>query len=99
MKIGKYEFDSLEQANLKISSLGEGHRHTVVKLGNIKLEEGEYDVNGDTIKEPVYSVKYSVDVLFIGVDSHPYGWKSYSVQIDGEGVHGFLGVKYQENKF
>ena len=99
MKIGKYEFDSLEQANLKINSLSEGHKHTVVKLGNIVLEKGEYDVNGDVVKEPVYSVKYSVDVLFIGVDSHPYGWKSYSVEIDDEGVHGFLGVKYQENKF
>jgi len=39
MKIGKYEFDSLEQANSKINALGEEHNHTIVKLGNIVLEQ------------------------------------------------------------
>ena len=62
MKIGKYEFDSLEQANTKINALGEEHKHTIVKLGNIVLEQGEYDEDGNVVVEPVYSDKYSVDV-------------------------------------
>ena len=98
MKIGKYEFDSLEQANSKIKGLGEEHKHTIVRLGNIVLEQGEYDEEGNVVVEPVYSTKYSVDVMWIGIDSHPYGWATKSVDIDSEGVHGFAGVCYQENK-
>jgi hypothetical protein len=29
---------------------------------------------------------------------HPYGWKSYAIDIDNEGMHGFMGVSYLENK-
>ena len=29
---------------------------------------------------------------------HPYGWKSYSIDIDDEGLHSFYGIKYQELK-
>ena len=29
---------------------------------------------------------------------HPYGWKSKAISLDDEGVHGFFGVKYQDNK-
>ena len=53
IKVSKYEFDSEEQAIGKINALPsikdeEGndvpsHKHTVVKLGNIVLEQGEYD--------------------------------------------------------
>jgi hypothetical protein len=33
------------------------------------------------------------------VAEHPYGWKSAAVgNIDGNGVHSFYGVDYQENK-
>jgi hypothetical protein len=99
MKIGKYEFDSLEQANSKIKGLGEEHPHTIVKLGNILLEQCEYDDEGNTTKEAVYSLKYSVDVMWIGIESHPYGWATKSVDIYSEGVHGFSGVSYQDNKF
>ena len=98
VNIGKYEFDSLEQANSKINSLDEDHKHTIVKLGNIVLEQGEYDEEGNVTKEAVYSLKYSVDVMWIGIESHPYGWATKSVDIDSEGVHGFAGVCYQENK-
>ena len=81
MKIGKYEFDSLEQANSKINALGEEHNHTIVKLGFL-----------------ADSTKYSVDVMWIGIESHPYGWATKSINIDTEGVHGFAGVNYQDNK-
>ena len=33
---------------------------------------------------------------------HPYGWKTYSVDSkipEGEGLHSFAGINYQENKF
>jgi hypothetical protein len=53
MKISKYEFDSQEAAELKIAALPHAtdedgneyatHSHTIVKLGNIVLEKGEYD--------------------------------------------------------
>ena len=29
---------------------------------------------------------------------HPYGWKSYSIDIDDEGLHSFYGIKYQDLK-
>ena len=98
MKIGKYEFDSLEQANSKIKGLGEEHNHTIVKLGNIVLEQGEYDEEGNITKEAVYSLKYSVDVMWMGLEKHPYGWGTKAIEIESEGVHGFAGVSYQENK-
>ena len=98
MKIGKYEFDSEAQANSKINALGEEHNHTIVKLGNIVLEQGEYDEDGNVVVEPVYSTKYSVDAMWIGIDKHPYGWGTKAIDIESEGVHGFAGVNYQENK-
>ena len=49
---------------------------------------------------------YLVDVLWRDLEAdeneeidHPYGWKSYEVDIDNEGIHGFLGLKYQDLKF
>jgi len=80
-KIGKYEFDSLEQANTKINALGEEHNHTIVKLGFL-----------------ADSTKYSVDVLWQGIESHPYGWATKSVDGGWKCVHKFAGVSYQENK-
>ena len=118
IKVSKYEFDSEEQALSKINALRsvkdeEGnyvpsHKHTVVKLGNIVIEQGEYDDKGDETKAPVLSEKYHVDVLWKDIEEtdeegnvtidHPYGWKSYALDLDSEGMHGFMGVSYQENK-
>ena len=115
-KVGKYEFDSLEQAESKINALGittdeDGntyptHKHCVVKLGYIVLEQGEYNEDGEETKAPVLSDKYHLDVLWKGLESdedgaydHPYGWKSYSVNIDGNGVHSFMGLDYNLYKF
>lgn len=133
MKIGKYSFDSREQAQTKIDALGTAtdedgneyptHKSTIVQLGNIVLEQGEYDEEGEEITAPVLSDKWHLDVLWQeeqikSVDEeavvdedgkivtpevvsydHPYGWKSYAVDIDGDGVHSFFGLNYDSLKF
>jgi hypothetical protein len=116
IRIAKYEFDSKEQAETKIKALGTAtdengneyptHKHTIVHLGNIVLQQGEYDEDGNETVAPVLSDKWHVDVLWKDLESdedgtidHPYGWKSYSVDIDGDGVHSFLGLSYNAHKF
>jgi len=106
--IGKYEFNSLEQAESKINALPSivdedgnnhpAHKHTIVKIGFITIQDGTYDEEGNVLTEPVLNDKYSVDVLWKDLDSHPYGWSSYSIDLDSEGVHGFMGASYIENK-
>ena len=109
IKIAKYEFDSKEQAETKIASLGtatdmEGneypsHPHTIVQLGYIVLQQGTYDEDGNELTAPVLSDKWHVDALFNGLDEHPQVWESYAVEIDGDGVHSFLGLSYNAHKF
>ena len=116
IKIAKYEFDSKEQAETKINALGTAedengneyptHKHTIVHLGNIVLQQGEYDEEGNETVAPVLSDKWHVDVLWKDLEAdedgtidHPYGWKSYAVDIDGDGVHSFLGLSYNAHKF
>ena len=109
INIGKYEFDSKEQAETKIKALGvktdengveyPTHKHTIVQLGHIVEQQGEYDADGNETKAAVLSDKYHVDALWKGIDDHPYGWKSYVVDIDGDGVHSFLGLSYNSYKF
>jgi hypothetical protein len=115
MYIGKYAFNSKEQAQEKIDALGTGideqgneyptHKHSIVELGNIVLEQGEYDESGEEVSAPVLSDKWHLDVASYDEDGnlieadHPYGWKSYAEEIDGDGVHSFFGLKYNELKF
>lgn len=109
MKLAKYQFDSKEQFETKFKALGveinkdgnevPNHPHVAVHLGHIVIEQAEYDDEGVITKEAVYSTKYAVDMAFFGLDAHPYGWKSYSIDVVGEGVHSFAGVSYQDNKF
>ena len=119
-KIGKYEFDSLVQADSKINALGTrttelgdvvpSHNHIIVRLGYIVLEQGEYNESGEQTKAPVLSDKYHVDVLWKGLEpkdaeaevleyDHPRGWKTYSVNIEDNGVHSFMGLDYNLYKF
>lgn len=103
IKIGKYKFNDKEQAESKIIGLGvyededgdiyPNHDHTVVKLG--------YEV----LEDESFGEKYLVDVLWKdleededGVIDHPYGWKSYSVDVEENGLHSFLGLDYQSLK-
>jgi len=132
IKIAKYEFDSREQAETKIDALGTAtdedgneyptHKSTIVQLGNIVLEQGEYDEDGEETVAPVLSDKWHLDVLWkeeqiktvdeeavlddegmivtpevVSYD-HPYGWKSYAVEIEGDGVHSFFGLSYESLK-
>ena len=107
MKIGKYEFNSQEQAKTKIEGLGvetdengntyPTHNNTIVELGYITLEQGQYDEDGNVIVEPVLSDKYSVDVLWQDGEE-AYGWKSYRIDVEENGLHGFAGLNYQEHK-
>jgi hypothetical protein len=109
IKIAKYEFDSKEQAETKINALGTAtdengneyptHKHTIVHLGHIVEQQGQYDEDGNETVAPVLSSKYHVDVLWKGIEEHPYGWKSYAVDIDDDGVHSFLGLSYNAHKF
>ena len=109
IKIAKYEFDSREQAETKIDALGTAtdedgneyptHKHTIVQLGNIVLEQAVIDEDGEIETEAVLSEDWHVDVLWKDIDDHPYGWKSYAVDIDGDGVHSFLGLSYNAHKF
>tara|TARA_R110000744_G_scaffold185130_1_gene304542 strand:- start:139 stop:666 length:528 start_codon:yes stop_codon:yes gene_type:complete len=84
------------------------HSHTVVKLGYITIESGQYDADGNETKAPVLYDKYCIDVLWkdleetdedgnVSID-HPYGWKSYAIDLNNEGVHSFFGVEYLDNK-
>jgi hypothetical protein len=81
------------------------HKHTVVELGLEQLSENIYDEEGELLHEAVYGTDYLVDVLWYNLEeeedgsiNHPYGWASYSVNVSEEGIHGFLGLSYQELK-
>ena len=99
MNISKYEFTSKEQAQTKIDALGIETNHAIVTLGHIVLESAIFDENGEVITEAVLSTGYHLDVMWIGLTDHPYGWKSYNVDLTSEGSHGFAGVSYLANKF
>jgi hypothetical protein len=107
-KIGKYEFDSREQAQTKIDALGTAtdedgneyptHKNTIVHLGNIVLEQGEYDEEGEEITAPILSENYCVDVLWNDKeDISIQDWSAYEVIVEGEGVHSFFGLSYSAN--
>lgn len=108
MKTGKYQFKNKAEATKKIKSLGTAkdedgneyptHKHTIVNLGNIVLENGEYDSEGKEIKEAILSKFWHVDALWIDEKTHPYGWAKNSIDIGGNGVHSFLGLDYNSLK-
>lgn len=108
MKIGKYEFNSKKQADTKIKSLGTAtdedgnvyptHKHAIAHLGHLLISAELLDEDGEVIQDAVYSNKHAVDVMWQDLEKHPKGWKTYSVDITTEGVHGFAGVSYLENK-
>ena len=132
MRISKYEFKSKKLAQKKIDALGTAtdengneyptHKSTIVQLGNIVLEKGEYDEEGEEVTAPVLSDKWHLDVAWSDAEitsveeeavldeegmivtpevvsvNHPYGWKSYAVDIDSDGVHSFFGLSYDSLK-
>lgn len=105
----KYEFNSKEQAEEKIEGLGTSvdeltgeefpsHNHAIVHLGHLIVQEGVYetDEQGELIEieAPIISSMYSVDALFDGLDKSPYGWKTYEIELEGNGSHTFSGLNY-----
>ena len=96
----KYELDSQELAESLIAALphsqdeegNPSHSHTIVKLGFLTLEAGEYDEEGNVIKEPVLSDKYSIDVLW---KDEAAEWSQYEIQVEGNGVHTFAGWSFK----
>ena len=99
----KYEFQSEEIAKQRIEALNEeGHRHAIVELGYLWIEQPVYDENGDVVEAGVQSDSYSVDVLWYkselldenGEIDYPYGWVSKEIEIEGNGVHTFAGWSY-----
>ena len=92
----KYEFESEDLANTRISALGEDadgnatHRHSVVHLGYLWITPPEQEEDGTIITEGVRATMYSVDVLWVEQDildengeiDYPYGWISKEVDYD-----------------
>ncbi len=41
-----------------------------------------------------------VDVIWIGLEGHPYGWQTYAIDFDeGQGINEIKGFDYQQYKF
>ena len=108
IRIGKYEFNSKTQADTKIAALGTAtdedgkeypnHKHAIAHLGNLLVSAEVLDEEGKVVADAVYSELHAVDVLWRGLDVHPIGWENYAVEITSEGMHGFAGISYLENK-
>ena len=97
IKIAKYEFDSKEQAESKIKSLGTAqdengneyptHKHTIVQLGNIVLSQGEYDEDGNETVAPILSTDWHVDVLWSNLEADADGTYSHPYGWAGKAVN------------
>ena len=101
----KYEFPSEEDAQALIDDLPHSededgtshpsHNHTIVKLGHIVVEQGEWDnEKQEEIKAPVFADNYSVDVLWQDIDQAPEDWDAYEITLTDNGVHTFFGISY-----
>ena len=82
----KYEFNTKDKAQQMIDALEE-HKHSIVHLGSITLQQGEYDADGNETVPPVISDKYHIDVLWNG--NAPTDWTTYEVWCPPVGVHIF----------
>ena len=82
------------------------NNHEVVEFGHILLKRPIFDDAGVEIFPPVYSLKYHVDICWdekeitndAGAVTHPYGFKSYSANCDGIGMHNFFELNYEKWK-
>jgi len=99
----KYIFDSESQANQMINDLGDNIKHLIVKLGHLPIEEAVYDEDGNEINSPIYSDKYSVDVLWKELEKdendntiYPEGWKEKELSGLNSYKHHFLGWEYDQ---
>ena len=91
----KYEFASEQEAKDKIATLND-EAFVVVELGFIMTKEGKYDDEGNEIKAPKFSNKYSVDIFW--KDLEPDGWKGKKIKLNGlANSHNFYGIEYQDD--
>jgi len=99
MNIGKYAFNDKKQFDSKVESINEDIKFAVVEIGLLEETAPTYNEDGEELTPSIMGTDYHCDMAWYGLDDHPYGWKSYSVDIDTEGVHSFAGVNYQSHKF
>jgi hypothetical protein len=96
--IAKYKFTSKEQFDAKLESLVDV-KFDKAELGHIVLASAVVDEDGVEVTPEVISEGWHVDMIFHDIEDHPYGWKSYNVDLSSEGSHGFAGVSYLTHKF
>jgi len=101
----KYEFANEDEAQALIDALPhrededgvsyKDYKHTIVKLGHVLLEQGEWDDEAqEEISAPVFAENYSVDVLWQDIDEAPEGWDAHEISLSDNGVHTFFGLSY-----
>ena len=104
----KYKFTDEATADALIAALPtaeneEGeiyptHKHTIVKLGNVVVEQGVYEEGEDgeivEVTAPVLAENYSVDVLWHELEQQPEDWAPHEIVIEDNGVHTFFGINY-----
>lgn len=93
----KYAFGSKGAATTKINALGTEtneagdvvptHSHSIVHLGNLIVQEGTYDEEGNELTPPVMSDTYHIDVLWDGEPNAD--WDNQMVWCAPMGVHTF----------
>lgn len=77
MKQFKYSFKK-EEVEI-IDTLPKTKYDSIVKLGYIVKEKGEYDEEGNEIKAPVLSNEYKVDVIWRS-GKQPSEWEKYEIK-------------------
>lgn len=88
--VGKYEFENEQHALDVIKKLNENHKHSIVMLGNLVLENAITNESGDVIQDAVFSVGYAVDVLW---ENEPLNeWEHFKIY-PTNAKHSFAGVK------
>lgn len=101
----KYEFANEDEAQALIDALPhrededgvsyKDYKHTIVKLGHVLLEQGEWDNEAqEEVSAPVFAENYSVDVLWHDIDEAPEGWDAHEISLSDNGVHTFFGLSY-----
>jgi hypothetical protein len=75
------------------------YEFTSLEQANQKIDAlGEH--NHDIVFIPFDDEFIHVDVIWKNLDGHPHGWASYSVNFsEGEGIHTFAGLSFQQLKF
>lgn len=92
----KYSFESEVQALALIDALAENN-HTVVKLGFLQIGDADEET------PPTFSDKYSVDVLWKGLELDenenpifPEGWVDNELNGLSKYKHNFYGLTFEE---